>query len=110
MRAARTPPEPPPITTRSTSSAIAAPLLLFVVGCCRAASNPSGDRLAAFFHLVVELGKHVVTELLAPVAHILQARVDRLRLLRLHFLADWRLVEGEHVLELLLGEGGGVES
>src|SRR5947209_2368089 len=107
MRAARTPPEPPPITNRSTSSAIAA---LSVVLVFARRPNFSGDRLAALLHLLAELAVHFVTESLAPVLHVLQAGVDRLRLLGLHLLADGRLVEREHVLEFLLGESCGVDA
>src|SRR4051812_33559998 len=99
MRAARTPPEPPPMTNRSTSkSAISAP-----------AAPARSDVLAALFHLGPELFVDGLGEHLCPLVHVGHAELDRARLNGEQFRAERGLVEGDEVLQLLLGELVGVD-
>src|SRR5262245_7602989 len=101
MRAARTPPEPAPMTKRSTS------------GIANPSPNPGShprscphrlDFVPPPLHLRAKLGNDFVGKLVPPSLHVLGALVENDRLLRDDLPAERRLVEREHVLELLLGE------
>src|SRR5262245_50124414 len=101
MRPARTPPEPAPMTKRSTS------------GIANSSPNPRSDPKSRTpgldlvtppLHLRAELGNDFVSKLVPPSLHILGALVENDRLLRDDLTAERRLVEREHILELLLGE------
>src|SRR5215475_11057660 len=92
IRAARTPPEPAPITNRSTSGI---PIVCSVL---------SLDLFSSFPHLGAELGDDLVHELVRPLVDVAGALIEDQRLLRDDLAADRRLVECQHVLELLLGE------
>src|SRR5579872_5279509 len=67
------------------------------------------QRLAALLHLGTKLGDGRLAEALRPLAHVLHAGLDRLRLRRQQLLSERRLVEGGQVLHLLLGEIVGVD-
>src|SRR5436305_2427151 len=96
MRAARTPPDPAPMTKRSTSrSAISA---------TRYALNI----MPALSHLGAHLADHLLGELVRPARHGTHALVRNPGLLRQQLMAERGFVEGERILELLLGEPAGV--
>src|SRR3954464_5772089 len=104
MRAARTPPEPPPMTNRSTSnSAIGEPQ--------RSDSTCVVilDFLAALLHLGAELAVDGFGKLLRPLIHVGHAELDGPGLVPQDLLAERRLVEGDQILQLLLGELVGVD-
>src|SRR3954468_19027120 len=98
MRAARTPPEPAPITNRSTSGIPRVRLLL------------SLDLFSSLPHLSAELGDDFIRELVSPLVDVASALIEDRRLLRDDLAADRRLVERQHVFELLLGEPRGVKA
>src|SRR5262249_33648474 len=101
MRAARTPPEPPPMTKRSTSySAMAAPPFL---------REARSDRLVALLHFLAERLVHDTRKRQRPLVHVGHAELNGARLGRQQFLAQRRLVEGDEILQLLLGELVGVD-
>src|SRR5437879_9716988 len=93
MRADRTPPDPAPMTNRSTSSGIILPRLV-------------GSELgvAALSHFRTHFRDHGLGIFVDPNLRALGRLFAGLRFLLDHLLAEWRLVEGDHVLELLLGE------
>src|SRR5262245_41852552 len=96
MRAARTPPEPPPMTNRSTSNSVISHLDLVF--------RQSSDLLAPLAHFGAELAVDDLREVLRPAVHIGHAELDCPRLARQQLLAERRLVEGDEVGQLLLGE------
>src|ERR1700754_4977241 len=100
MRAARTPPEPPPMTKRSTSNSAISSSSCFPF---------RSDVLAAFLHLGAELAVDDLGKLLRPLVHIGHAELDRPRLAGEQLLAERRLVEGDEVLQFLLGELVGID-
>src|SRR3569833_2257105 len=103
MRAARTPPEPPPMTNRSTSkSAISS--LDFADLDLLSFFRPQSDLLAALAHLGAELGIDGLCENLRPLLHIGHAHLNRTGLAGKELLAERGLVEGDEILDLLLGE------
>src|SRR6266568_365968 len=103
IRAARTPPEPPPMTNRSTSnSAIANPRPNNRMG-------SGSDFLAALLHLGAELAVDGLGKDLRPLVHIGHAELDCPGFGRQQLLAERRLVEGDEVLQLLLGELVGID-
>src|SRR5262245_10851431 len=103
MRAARTPPEPAPITRRSTScAAITTPAL--AVGRAARHVDAVSQIVTLLLHLGLEPRHDLLADLSRPGFRARQALVDHDRLLGGEFLADGRLVEREHVLELRLGE------
>src|SRR5437762_10617939 len=97
MRAARTPPDPAPMTNRSTSSGIALPPF-----------GPNARQLelvvAALSHFRAHSRDHGLGIFVDPDLRALGRLFAGLRLLLDHLLAEWRLVEGDHVLEVLFGE------
>src|SRR6185369_11501644 len=100
MRAARTPPEPPPMTKRSTSnSAISTPPEVAF----------GSDILAALLHLGAELAVDGFGKGLRPLVHVGHAELDGAGLTREQLLAERRLVEGDEILQFLLGELVGVD-
>src|SRR5690348_13301521 len=103
MRAARTPPEPAPITNKSTSCpaiAYASPDLSAGLSSGAAGSH----RVAPLLQFIAHLRRHFGRELVGPVLGEVHAVVHDDRLLGEHLLACRRLIEGEDLLELLLGE------
>src|SRR5437868_4362076 len=98
MRAARTPPEPAPITNRSTSGI---PIVWLDLGL---------DLFSSPSHLGAELGDNFVRELVRPLVDVAGALIEDHRLLADDLAADRRLVERQHILELLLGEPRGIKA
>src|SRR5256885_12121753 len=99
MRAARTPPDPPPMTKRSTSNSAISPL----------SRDRRSDRLVALLHLVAKFLIDLFGKPLRPLLHPGHAELNGARFVRKQLLAERRLVEGDEILELLLGELGGVD-
>src|SRR5689334_3344227 len=97
MRAARTPPEPPPITNRSTSKSA-------ISSSTRSLSLSPLDLLAALAHLGAELSGDKIGEFRRPLVHRHHAHLDGLRLGRKQLRSERRLVEGDEILDLLVGE------
>src|ERR1043165_10043427 len=97
MRAARTPPEPPPITKRSQSKS------------AMTAAQARLEIMALFLHLGAEAIHPLLADLASPLLNIFERLIEHLRLDTRHLLAQRRLVEGEHVLQFLLGETVGIE-
>src|SRR5258708_6517092 len=100
MRAARTPPEPAPMTNRSTSSDIPAPIV--------ALRRELELGVAAFFHFRAHFRHHGLGIFVDPDLRTLGRCLAGLRLLLNHLLAERRLVEGDHILEVLLAERSGI--
>src|SRR4051812_25567084 len=99
MRAARTPPDPAPITRKSTSwAAISAP-----------ARKAASQVVALLLHFLAEARRHLLVDLARPHFGARQALVDDGRLLGGKFLADRRLVEGEHVPDFSFAELLGIK-
>src|SRR5262245_22498347 len=92
MRAARTPPEPAPMTKRS-----------------RSIGGQMSDLVAALLHLDAEFADDLLRQAVRPDLRILHALVENDRLLADQLAPERRLVEGERVFELLLGEAAGVD-
>src|SRR5947208_6333530 len=92
--AARTPPDPAPITKRSTS-VIQAPSRI----------GRRSEIVALLLHLGAHPAHHLFGELVGPLLDAAETVVEEFRLLIDDLAAQRRLVEGERVLELLLGEG-----
>src|ERR1700684_1033705 len=90
MRAARTPPEPPPMTNRSTSKSD----MLHIV--------------SALLHFSAHAVHDVDRQIVGPFGGAVHRVFDGLRLLDDHLLADRRLVKGQNLLQLWLGEMGGI--
>src|SRR4051794_27760804 len=99
MRAARTPPDPPPMTKRSTSNSAISPL----------PGKRRLDRLVALLHLVLEFFVHQFGKIHRPLLHPGHALLNGARFVREQLLAEGSLVEGHDILQLLLGEFGGVD-
>src|SRR6201996_2640040 len=96
IRAARTPPEPPPMTNRSTSNSAIYYLDLI--------AKQRSDLLAPLAHFGAELAIDDLGEVLGPAVHIGHAELDCPGLAGEQLLAQRRLVEGDQVDQLLLGE------
>src|SRR5207237_4518513 len=67
------------------------------------------DILAALLHLGAELAVDGFGKGLRPLVHVGHAELDGARLAREQLLAERRLVEGDEILQLLLGELVGVD-
>src|SRR6202035_3216002 len=90
MRAARTPPEPPPMTNRSTSKSD----MLHIV--------------SALLHFGAHAVHDIDRQIVRPRGGATHRVFDSLRLFDDHLLADRRLVERQNLLQLGLGEMGGI--
>ena len=97
MRAARTPPDPPPMTNRSTSKSAMSDF------------DRLSDFLATLAHLGAERTIDGLGELLRPLIHVCHAGPIALGSCVNQLLAQRRLVEGDEVLQLLLGELAGID-
>src|SRR5258708_19076863 len=69
----------------------------------------ASDIVAPFFHFATHLSDNLSRQSFGPRLRSLHALVEDDRLLRHQLTAERRFVEGERVLEFLLGEVGGVE-
>src|SRR5947209_6061150 len=97
MRAARTPPEPPPMTKRSVSKSAMVDVTRVL------------QVVTLLLHLGAEAVHHFLTHARRPLLHIVKGLVEHERILDDNLPAERRLVEREHVLQLLLAETLGIE-
>src|SRR4051812_4057523 len=101
MRAARTPPEPAPMTKRSTSSDIS-------IGPDQQSGEGSEIVVTPLPHLRAHLAHQILGVFLDPSLGALADRLAGLRLAVDDPLAERRLEEFKHVLEVLLGINAGI--